>query len=301
MDHPPLVPRRILTAEGLTTRDVQRLCAGGELQQVRHGVYAPPADLDERARHLRLVDATLPLLHPDSVLSHGSAAAAHGLPVTSDLLDRVQVTRCGGGHGRHARNLVLRTSPLADGDVTLVDGRAVTSLERTAADLGRILTHEWGVIVCDAALARGASIEGLLHQVERDTGRRGNRRALGAIRFADGRAESPLESLSRVQMRRAGIPAPELQHEIRAPSGRLVARTDFWWESYRTVGEADGRVKYERLVAPGESAADVVVREKARERDIRAQGLWIVRWGWDEAVRPGVLGRILRQALSAAA
>lgn len=299
MTHSPLVPRGLLDDDGLTSRDVRLACAAGTLEKIRYGVYAPPAELDDRARHLRLVAATLPLVHPDSVLSHDSAAALHGLPLTSSRLARVQVTRNGGGHGRFGPHLILRTSPLGPGDVVVVDGRAVTSLERTAADLARVLSHEWGVITCDAALRAGADHEALLWQLDRDRGRRGNTRARRAVLFADARAESPLESLSRVQIRRAGLPAPELQFVVRR-NGRVVAVTDFAWPSLRTVGEADGRVKYDDLVPVGQTAADVVMREKAREREIRSEGFWVVRWGWQEASRPGALARLLREAFALA-
>ena len=299
MTQPPLVPRSRLDDDGLSSRDVRQACAGGTLERIRHGVYAPPADLDDRARHIRLADATLPLVHPDSVLSHASAAAVHGLPLQTTQLARVQVTRNGGGHGRYGPHLILRTSPLGPGDVVIVDGRAVTSLERTAADLARVLGHEWGVITCDAALRAGADHEALLWQVDRDRGRRGNARARRAVLFADARAESPLESLSRVQIRRAGLPAAELQFEVRR-AGRLVAIADFAWPSLRTIGEADGRIKYDELVPVGQSAADIVMREKAREQEIRRQGFWVVRWGWAEASRPGVLARLLRDGFALA-
>ena len=47
--------------------------------------------------------------------------------------------------------------------------------------------------------------------------------------------------------------------------GRLVGRTDFAWPEYGLLGEFDGRGKYLRNLKQGQSVADVVMAEKARE------------------------------------
>ena len=52
--------------------------------------------------------------------------------------------------------LHLRRCRLEADQVTVVNGIVVTSLERTACDLARGSSLEWGVIACDAALALGA-------------------------------------------------------------------------------------------------------------------------------------------------
>ena len=56
--------------------------------------------------------------------------------------------------------------------------------------------------------------------------------------------------------------------------------TDFGWPELRTVGEFDGRVKYGRLLEPGQDPGDVVYAEKLREDAVRAQRLEVVRWTW---------------------
>jgi hypothetical protein len=62
--------------------------------------------------------------------------------------------------------------------------------------------------------------------------------------------------------------------------GLLVARTDFGWEEHRLVGEFDGRVKYGRLLRPGQDPGDVVIEEKRREDAVRDEGWRMVRWVW---------------------
>ena len=85
-----------------------------------------------------------------------------------------------------------------------------------------------------------------------------------AIAFADAGAESVGESRSRVLLARARLPPPVLQWEVPDPRTR-IGRTDFAWPELRTVGEFDGRVKYGRLLRPGQEPGDVVFAEKRRE------------------------------------
>ena len=59
-------------------------------------------------------------------------------------------------------------------------------------------------------------------------------------------------------------------------------RCDFCWEEYATVGEFDGRVKYGRLLRPGQDPGDVVFAEKRREDELRDLGREVARWVWDE-------------------
>jgi len=47
-------------------------------------------------------------------------------------------------------------------------------------------------------------------------------------------------------------------------------------------GEFDGRIKYGRLLRPGQDAGDAVFAEKVREDAIRDTGLRVVRWVWHE-------------------
>lgn len=283
----------------MSPHGLRRAVEDGELDRVRRGLYAPHRDLDQRTRHLRLLSATFPLLGAGSVLSHASAAIVHGLPVRQDLLDRVWVTRSGGGHGRHGRVVQLRRCTLDAVDATVVNGFPVTTLARTSSDLARQLPYEWGVIGCDAALASGCSRESLIDAARRVQGWPGGRRAASAARFADGASGSPAESLSRVQMQRAGIPVPVTQFQVLL-NGRLVATTDFGWEDIGLVGECDGKVKYGELLRPGEKPEDAVMREKRREERIREAGYWIVRWGWQEACDQAELARIVRRGFELA-
>ncbi|MET0693332.1 MAG: hypothetical protein ABWY56_05345, partial [Propionibacteriaceae bacterium] len=74
--------------------------------------------------------------------------------------------------------------------------------------------------------------------------------------------------------------------------------SDFCWEHYRTLGEFDGRVKYGRLLKPGESVEDVIYREKLREDALRDEIWEMVRWTWADLTSPDALERRLRRAFA---
>ena len=115
----------------------------------------------------------------------------------------------------------------------------------------------------------------------------GIQRAAQVIDFADGAAESPLESRSRVAFAGGGLPAPALQALILLRDGGR-ARVDFLWAQWRIIGEADGRLKIQR--------PEDLWDEKLREDRLRELGYEVVRWTWDEIVNypEVVVARILR-------
>jgi hypothetical protein len=101
-----------------------------------------------------------------------------------------------------------------------------------------------------------------------------------AITFADAGGHSVGESRSRVAIARARLPAPVLQWEVRRRDGQFIGQVDFGWPQLGTVGEFDGRVKYGKLLRPGEDPAEALFREKQREDALRREDLGVVRWIW---------------------
>ena len=168
--------------------------------------------------------------------------------------------------------------PLAAEDVTVTkDGLAVTSVSRTVVDLARTVGFEQAVVIGDGALhARLTTPEDLLAVLQRARRRPGTPAARRVLEFLDGRSESVGESRSRVQMAAHGLPAPQLQRHIYDVDGVLVARVDFDFEEFDTVGEFDGLGKY------GRDPMSSVEQEKLREDAVRATGPTVVRWIWAE-------------------
>jgi len=103
------------------------------------------------------------------------------------------------------------------------------------------------------------------------------------MRQTDPASESVGETRARYLVWSQGLPAPEVNYPICDEYGREVARVDLAWPAYGVFLEFDGKVKYERLLRPGESAADVVFREKQREDMIcRLTGWRCIRLIWAE-------------------
>lgn len=273
-----------LLANGYTSDEVQRARRAGRLVAVRRGAYLRPDDerlADAEAAHALLVAATVPRLAGDAVVSHQSAAVLHGLPVWKIDLRQVHVTRAGCPRGRIGARVHRHTAPLGPDEVVELDGIPVTSAARTVVDLARSVGFEQGVVTTDAALrfrlVDGRTLDAALRQAAGMSGCPAARRIAA---FSDGGAESVGESRSRVALDRFGLPAPILQWKVES-AGRVIAVSDFGWPELRTVGEFDGRIKYEAS-RPGRTAGEVVFAEKVREDAVRDENVGVVRWIWDD-------------------
>ena len=294
----PLLLRRDAVASGWSDDELGRLVRAGELNRLRRGAYVDSVlPADAAARHRLLIRATVAGLRRPAVVSHQSAAVLHELPLWDVALDRVHVTRRPRAWNDTSRVLCCHVARLRDDEVTEVDGIAVTDPVRTALDLARSLPHESAVVTLDAGLhARALSHDVLRGRLLDIVGAPGSRSAARAIAAADGRSESVGESRSRVVLHRWKLPPSTLQYEVRSAGGVLVGRSDFAWEEERLVGEFDGRIKYGRLLRPGQDVGEVVFAEKRREDAIRDEDWDVVRWVWAELHRPDRLAARVRRA-----
>lgn len=296
---PRLLSRRDALAAGWSDEELGRLTRRAEWTRVRRGSYLDGSvPRDHEARHRLLVTATLDALRRPSVVSHQSAAVLWGLPLWGVRLDQVHVTRAPGASTGASRSLRVHVARLCDVDLAIVDGMAVTDPARTVLDLARSTPLDVGVAATDAALRSGlVDAAELRSRLARIAGTRGSRQAARVVGMADGRSESVGESRSRVLLARLGLPPSDLQFEVRSSAGGLLGRTDFVWEAERVVGEFDGRVKYGRLLRPGQQPGDVVFEEKRREDLIRDEGWDVVRWTWDDLPHPMRVGDRVARAL----
>lgn len=258
---------------------VDRALAAGRVVALAPGVFVDPARLasaSRRDRHLLEARALVHALGDRWHLARRSAAVAHGLPLIGRAPAVVQLSRPKRGASqspsRHRRVLGL-----PEDERVTVDGLPCTSIARTVFDLARAESFRSGVVVADAALRAGVSRAQLLAVVQRHSRWPGARRAASVIDFADGRSESPLESLARAVCLEAGLPVFEPQVQVWV-DGRLVARVDGLWRERLVVFEGDGGVKFEE---DGAVPALLVRQERLREA-----GLPVVRGFW-----PDVTGR----------
>lgn len=301
MTEPPaLILRRTALAAGFSDDELAALVRRKDWARLRRGAYldgSVPDDVGQR--HRLLVHATLPALRRPAVVSHQSAAILHGLPLWGVRLDRVHITRRPPAWNDASTDLVAHVARLRGDEVVEVDGVPVTSRVRTALDLARSLPHEVAVVALDGALCAKKVAEAQLREHLLDiAGTPGSRAAARAVAFADGRSESVGESRSRVLLHRLGLPPSDLQFRVTTQDGLFVAQTDFAWESAGLVGEFDGRVKYGRLLRPGQDPGDAVFEEKVREDAVRDEGLSMVRWIWADLQRPERLAARVRRALA---
>ncbi|WP_156044223.1 hypothetical protein [Cellulomonas sp. HZM] len=137
----------------------------------------------------------------------------------------------------------MRHRPYPDADEMAVARRLpVTSLEVTAWDCLTTMRCLDALVVADAALRAGASLDELVERARRRQGRRGSTRARTILEHADAGAESPRETYLRLVLLRAGLPAPQTQ--VPARTGRGTYWGDLGWPRWRLLVEYDGRDKY---------------------------------------------------------
>ncbi|MEN0135624.1 MAG: hypothetical protein AAGC80_10770 [Rhodococcus sp. (in: high G+C Gram-positive bacteria)] len=304
MEHDPgsMLRRQEALGRGYSDDEIRRLYTRGEWHRIGRGAYLAASvysALDDEERHRFLIDSTLHALSDDAVLSHQSAAVVYGLPLWRTALDRVHVTRNRRGGGRIKRRSTVHCAPVGE-QVAVVDGHSLTLPARTVVDLARTLPFEQAVVAGDAAVRKfGISRD----ELDTELGLAGRRHGIDAarrvVRFVTGHSESVGESRSRVMLSRAGLPVPSQQGEVFDPGGRRIGRVDFHFDG-AVLGEFDGRIKYGRLLKPGQSPGDAVFAEKQREDALRDLGFQVVRWTWDDLESPAQVVDRVRRAIARA-
>ncbi len=271
-------------SHGIGSYELSRLVRRGVCERVRRGWYADAATYraaDAVGRYAIRAAAVTAGLQTAHVLSHATAAAVHGLPLHEVDLAEVHVTHPLSARAtRHEAQVWHHCGDLDAADVVAVDGLPVTSLARTAFDVARTAGPAGALVVADAVLSRGVTTHELRLLLEDRADWPGSARASQALTSADGRSESVGESVSRLSFVRAGFAPDVLQYVVHTDLGTF--RTDFAWIERGVIGEFDGKIKYGRLLAPGQTAADVLVRERERELALERAGWIVVRFTWAE-------------------
>ncbi|HZY28720.1 MAG TPA: type IV toxin-antitoxin system AbiEi family antitoxin domain-containing protein [Jiangellaceae bacterium] len=291
-----VVMRSQALAAGYTEAEIDRRRRQKLWVPIRRGAYverAVYAAMTREQLHVALVHAAVRSLAKPAVVSHVSAAILRGLPSWGLDLSLVHVTRGDLHSPRIEGGVHHHAGELRNDDLEQIDGIWVTSPARTAIDTARVTEFEAAVVVTDALLHRGLVDRGtILDRLESMRDWPGTCNAGRVAEFADGRSESVGESRTRVAFELVGLPRPDLQRLITTPDGKIVGRSDFLFDGLWTIGEFDGRVKYGRLLKPGEAPGDVVWREKQREDRIRDLGYEVGRIIWsDLSDRPAVAER----------
>jgi hypothetical protein len=281
-------------AAGYTERQIRLLVDAGLWASMRHGILVDGEQLalanDQSRAVLDIAAARLTLAIP-TVGSDRSAASAHGLPLLTGSRAMFLVGSRSLRRGTTKLPVLVRRAALPQGHCIDVNGVPITTVARTVTDLSVAMPRLDAIVAIDAALHRGLVTIDELVAIAEEAGTLPSLMQL--LAECDGRSESPLESISRIILAEQGIEPPELQHEVRGPDGRLIGRVDFWWGGFRTIGEADGLVKYD--------SPEKLHEEKLRQECLEQADCRVVRWTWDEITQaPWEVAARIRSAFAAA-
>ncbi|CAN5639346.1 hypothetical protein BH10ACT10_BH10ACT10_11870 [soil metagenome] len=254
---------------GLSREVLRRMVRVGLLRRVLRGVYLDAAADDGISMRARAVALVMP---ESAVVTDRTAAWLHGVdalrPGDHLVPPPVEVFQLPG----HTR---LRTTATSGGerrllprDVEVVHGVRVTTPLRTALDLGRLTRRDHAIGALDALLRLARfDRDDLLRDVARFRGQRGVVQLRELAPIADGRAESPGESVLRLRWLDTSLPRPELQVEVRE-NGLLRARLDLAVADLRFAVEYDG---WDWHSSPAQRAHD-----RQRRQWLRAHGWTVV-------------------------
>ncbi|ROS23788.1 hypothetical protein [Cellulomonas sp. PhB150] len=248
---------------------VRELVRSGRWARVARGIYlaakGPDGELPiERARRhaLGVIVGSHRRLNCDHWFSHTSAALVWGLP-TWRLPSSAHVLCRERAGSQRASWLTSHHGEVVDSEVTEVSGLPVTTLARTVADCLMTLPPLDALVVADAALHRGLTLESLESTLRARRGRAGSTRARAVLDVADDGAESSGESASRFVLLRDGLPAPTTQIPVSTRLGTYWV--DLGWEEWGLLLEYDGRVKYA-------SRADLMQEKRRGDALVEAGG-----------------------------
>jgi hypothetical protein len=201
----------------------------GALIRVWHGVYA----LHEPTTVQRLAALDL-MTGKTAVACMGTAANLYGFDTEKD--DRIHVLDPG---VRVRTTAGLMVHQRLGAPLRRVQGRLATAPAWTAVETARSLRRPRALATLDAALRCSAcSLAELQNAVREQKGRRGIVKVRDLLSYADGRAESAMESEARLVFIDGGIPPSVIQHEIVDCYGDLW-RVDFAWPEAMVAGEYD--------------------------------------------------------------
>ena len=298
-----LITRRQAVKAGLTERQLRTLTAvHGPWVTVRRGVYCDrdvwlaagerfhgQALLKDRAADL--------MIRVPHLLSHDSAARALDIPFLNPELELTHITREGVGGTRTEHGICHHLTRLGLLNTLQVGTMTTTGYARTAIDLARLHGPWTGVIAMDHVLSLGFDVDDLAAELACMSCWPHITSARAALTLSREGADSPGESLARVQINSLGLGMPDTQFPVRTPQGTF-------WADLRLgchLVEFDGHSKFVRRESGGladRPIDDVMWDERSRQLAICEQGFGLSRVTWTECL-PGnaatMLARVARE------
>ncbi|WP_102141215.1 hypothetical protein [Mycobacterium hubeiense] len=189
-----------------------------------------------------------------------AAASLHG----SKWIDTDIAVELVHANARPPSGIVTRRDRLLDDEVVILDGRSVTSVERTAFDIGRRGSVFAAVARLDAlANATGFKIDDVAAIARRHRRLRGLRHLEKVLELVDAGAQSPKESQVRLWLIEAGFPPPQTQIPVFGPDGVPFAFIDMGWQEWMLGVEYEGKHHYDNRL---QIASDIYRLEKVERR-----------------------------------
>ncbi|GAA2571690.1 hypothetical protein GCM10010409_56420 [Mycolicibacterium diernhoferi] len=198
------------------------------------GVWAPKnaiPTLSDRARAAWLTSGRT------GVITGVAASALHG----ADWVDDTEPIEILTAQRRRQPGLMVRMDRIGPDETTLIDGIPVTTLARTAFDLGRYQTRSKAIGRLDA-LMRAAPFDRaeVTTLMQRYGPVRGVRQLRELLPLVDPGAASLKESWLRLLLIDNGFPIPETQIPVFDEYGRVFAYLDMGWREIGLGVEYDG-------------------------------------------------------------
>ncbi|WP_329004230.1 DUF559 domain-containing protein [Kribbella sp. NBC_00709] len=260
----------------VSLRAIRAALDGGLITRIAKGVYAVPPAADPLAAAQA----------QGGVVSHLSAAVLHGFAVL-ELPDKPQITVPRGQH----RRLSPVDCQLFWADHVPSD-RGCTGKLRTVLDCARTFPFAAGLAVADSALRLGVIDRSQLAVAAGELAGPGSRRARRVATAADGRAESPLESVLRSLLIAAGVDGFEPQVVIR--DGVFSARVDLGHRGLLLALEADSFAYHGSRTA--------LRRDCRRHTNLTIRGWRLLRFSWEDVMfDPEWVVDAIRQAMAGSA
>lgn len=199
------------------------------------------------------------------VIAGVAASALHG----AEWVDDSEPIEILVDERRKQSGLVVRMDRVADDEITAINGLPVTTLARTAFDLGRYQKRPAAIARLDA-LMRGApfSADEVLMLMQRYGPVRGVRQLRELLPLVDPGAASPRESRLRLLLIDNGFPIPETQIPV-LDGGLPFAFLDMGWHHIQLAVEYDG--DQHRTDRPQ------YVKDMRRHRKIAERGWEVIR------------------------
>jgi hypothetical protein len=275
---------------GLSRTDIRHLCRRRRWRRLALGAYYVWTDRDPSRP--ALIRAAVASLGPRAAAVLDTAAELYGIagmrrteeihvsvPVADPRAQRVA------GAGVVVHQLTTDTS-----DLCLVRGIRATTPIATVSGLILRADRYSAVCLLDSALNRCLIGDADLARIPALI--RGRRGAVAARRFlaeADGRAQSPLETRTRLRCVDGRVPPDALQIDVRDEDGYLLGVGDLGWRAPKVIAEADG--------AGAHGTPEAVFADRRRQNLFVNAGWTVLRFTWADTLRPDYIPYVVRDAL----